>query len=205
MSLPEITLPYGLPPFLASDHGAAPKTPYVHIPMRTGHARKRRTSRSAPRLQSVALFLTSPQVLAFKTQYETTLKAGTEHFAAHVANQGPGLVWWDAQWVTPPRYEPLHGGLFRVMGQLLLVGDASATAPVSTTAMVEFRTELNVTATAVNDGVGAVEFSTSLSTAALGAVELGAALIHVVPSFITLQAGGYIRLQSGGRIQLQAA
>ena len=139
--LPELTLPRGLPCWLAAGHSVELTPLYADVTMRTGHSRRRRVWRSAPCVVTVGLALSEPQMRRFFVWFEDSLRAGAEPFAAHLPNQGPGLLWWRAVFVEPPTYETrqkawFDGQLlnaFRVTAKLLLTGSGSATGPVDTT------------------------------------------------------------------------
>lgn len=133
MALPELTLPDGTPPFLAEGHAIELAPVYADVPMRTGHARRRRIYTTAPRTVQVALQLTAAQMLALHEWFEGPLEAGAQWFSAQVAKQGSGLLWWKARFVEP--YEADAGPsavLWRVTARLLLVGDGSASSPYMT-------------------------------------------------------------------------
>ena len=141
MSLPEITLPYGTPGFLAADHGVDERDVYAPVPNTTGHSRSRRVRTIAPRVVTVSLRLSQAQMTALDSWFEGPLKVGEREFSAEVANQGPGLVtvWWRASWVGPYTAEPKAGGFWNVSGSLLLTGDASTTGPPRTSMSLSLR------------------------------------------------------------------
>lgn len=173
MSLPELTLPAGLPVFRGMGHSATPRSIYATVGMRTGHARKRRVATSAPRIVTVELFLSANQMVTFDAWFENGLLAGQRAFSARVANQGPGLLWWHAEWVDPPKLTPTYGGYWALAGSLLLTGEGSVAGPVSTSAAMELIGGLvgSVTGAAV-DGQAAMELTVSLALAAPVAMEI---------------------------------
>ncbi len=146
MSLPELTTPPGVPVFLAAGHAIALRSLYVEVPMTSGHARKRRVYTQAPRVVDVALLLTDQQMADLDDWYETTLLVGTRPFAAQVAGQGGGVLWWRAEWLVPYLATPLHRRRWRVEGQLLVSGTGSATGPVLGTLAAEISVPLKATA-----------------------------------------------------------
>lgn len=199
MSLPGILLPFGMPVFQSAGHSIALRSIYADVPFRTGHGRKRPIARSRPRVVQVGLFLTREQMAVFDDWFNDDLDVGTRQFSAQVANQGPGLLWWAAEWFDVPLCTPLHSGYWRVTGSLLLTGEGSVDGPEYTTATVEFLAPLTATAVAVLDGNAAVEFGAELTTVALAAVEFGAALETHAAEYLLLQSLSYIRRQDGGR------
>ena len=132
MALPELTLPDGTPAFQADGHAIELTPMYADVAMRTGHDRRRRVFTTTPRTVSVGLQMTAAQMLAFHNWFEGPLQAGVQWFAAQVANQGPGLLWWRARFVEPYTADAGEAGAsFRVSAQLLLTGDGSVTGPYS--------------------------------------------------------------------------
>jgi hypothetical protein len=129
-ALPELTLPRNLPCWLAAGHSVEPQAVYADTAMRTGEARRRRVCRSAPRVVTVGMFLKAGQSPVFWDWYENRLRAGVEPFATRVPNQGPGLLWWRAQFVESPEYTMLARGACRVQAKLLLTGSGSTEGPV---------------------------------------------------------------------------
>lgn len=130
MALPELLLPDGTPAFLADGHNIELTPMYADVPTRTGHGRRRRVFTVVPRIVSVGLQLTAAQMLAFHAWFEGPLQAGAQSFSAQVANQGPGLLWWQARFVEPYTADAGDAGAwFRVRARLLLVGSGTATAP----------------------------------------------------------------------------
>ncbi len=153
-----------------------------------------------PRVVSVGLFLSRAQMLAFDNWFEDDLVVGERQFSARVANQGPGLLWWAAEWFDVPLSTPLHSGFWRVTGSLLLTGEGSVEGPAITTAGVEFRAPLLATAVLTFDGSAAVEFGAALGMAALGDVEFGAALLSREPDYLQREDLDFITRENGGRI-----
>lgn len=138
MSLPSLTLPRSLPPWLAAGHGVEPEPIYADVPMRTGHARKRRVWRSAPRTVTVGLVLSQVRMTAFFEWFEGPARQGSEPFSTRVPSQGPGLLWWSARFVEQPNYEALGRLHFddegfvegwRVTAKLLLTGSGYTAGP----------------------------------------------------------------------------
>ena len=130
MALPELTLPDGTPAWLADPHAIELVPLYADVPMRTGHDRRRRVFTVAPRLVRVGLQLTAAQMLALHDWYEGPAKAGAEYFSTQVANQGPGLLWWQARFAEPYSADAGEAGAsFRVQAKLLLTGVGSVNGP----------------------------------------------------------------------------
>lgn len=133
MALPELLLPPGTPAFLADGHGIDLVPLHADTPMRTGHARRRRVYTSAPRLVSVGLQLSQAQMTAFDDWYERVLQAGALSFTAAVANQGAGLLYWQARFEGSYSAQPNDAAAcWTVSATLRLIGDGSVSAPVAT-------------------------------------------------------------------------
>lgn len=148
MPLPELLLPDELPAFRADGHAIELVPQYADVTMRTGHDRRRRVYTTAPRMVSVSLVLTEPQMLVLHQWFEGPLQAGAQWFSAEVANQGPGSLWWQARFVEPYAAESIPSGLFEVTAQLLLVGAGQAQRPYSPAMAAGVRVELAGQATA---------------------------------------------------------
>lgn len=127
--LPPLLLPAGFPAFRREGHGIELLPVYGDSPMQTGSARRRRNYISAPRIVSISLELTLEQIAAYKVWFEGPLQTGVEYFSAHVANQGPGLLWWKARVLEPMKEEYLGGLWWKLSGRLMLFGDGSIDGP----------------------------------------------------------------------------
>lgn len=186
MALPEIRPPSGTPCFLAAGHAIAPQSVYADVQMRSGHLRRRRLFTTAPRIVSVSWLLEADQMAAVDTWFEDVLLAGERPFSAQVANQGPGLLWWTAQWVEPYQTEALHLGRWRVTGQLLLTGVGQVEDPYTPDMAVEFGAPLTSSAELTVITRLAVEFGAALlQVTGRLAVEFGSALVHENPYLLT--------------------
>ena len=135
MSLPSIVQPDGTPAFLADGHAIELVPVYARVGMAQGHTRTRRIVTEAPRRVDVSLMLVTRALMAaYDDWFESALQVGALSFAAQVKHQGPGALWWAAQWLGPYHAQPLPGGrVWRLSGRLLLSGkgqtDAEAEAP----------------------------------------------------------------------------
>lgn len=176
MSLPEITTPPGTPPFKVADHVAELMPVYDDVPMARGHSRKRRVWTRAPRTVDVSWRLTQAQMTAVHNWFETALLVGKRTFSAQVANQGPGLRWWEAKWVSPLREQPVNGGRWEVTGRLRLIGEPSVDGPVASSLALEITVPLTATAQVVSSKALAVEFVARLTQHTTLHVEFVAAL-----------------------------
>lgn len=128
MSLPGIIAPPGTPVFLAEGHQIAEDSVFAQVNFRSGHARSRRARTVPERVVSVSWFLEADQLADVESWFENDLQAGALQFAARVANQGPGLLYWTARWIEfQTQMLPLGRGL--VTGTLLLTGEGSETGP----------------------------------------------------------------------------
>lgn len=162
MALPEITPPPGTPPFRVAGHAISPGSVYGDVPMGAGHGRKRRLYTQAPRDVDVSWRLTQAQMTAVHDWFENTLIVGERPFAALVANQGPGLRWWEAKWLAPYKHRPLPGGRWLVTGQLRLAGAPSAEAPGASSLSLSISVALTGSATLTVGKPLAVEFEVAL-------------------------------------------
>lgn len=199
MSLPEIMPPAGTPVFQENGHSHDVRSVYRDVGMGTGAARRRRKTRLAPHVVSVSWFVDDAHVEAIEQWHESTLKAGSEAFAARVARIGArGLMWWSATWVGPLTYQPLSATQWRITGALLLdpVTGGSVAGPISTSARVEFEAALTASAHAVVTANAAVEFIAALETLSPAAVEFTAALTATAAGGIG--GGADTRITSAG-------
>jgi hypothetical protein len=130
--LPELRQPSTLPCFLVQGHAHEVFSPFDDIPLAAGANRRRRVFTTVPREVDVQAYYSPSQAADFREWYEFADAAGVNHFAAHVRNQGPGMRWWDATWVTPPTLEAQHKGRWRMSGRLRLYGTPSETPPALT-------------------------------------------------------------------------
>ena len=201
MSLPELTLPAGLPVFRGMGHSATPRSIYATVGMRTGHSRKRRVATSAPRIVTVELFLSAAQMITFDAWFENGLLAGQRAFSARVANQGPGFLWWHAEWVDPPKLTPTYSGFWALAGSLLLTGEGSVAGPVSTSAAMELVAALvgSVTGAALN-GQAAFEVVVALQAIGPVAMEITAALLHAPVSFSLREDASFVLREDGSLV-----
>lgn len=165
MSLPQITVPAGTPVFLADGHAIEQLPAFSDVQTGSGHGRKRRTRSSPPRRVSVSLNLNAAAMQAFDAWFEDTLQVGQLSFSARVANQGPGLMWWEAKWVEPYTAEPRGFGKWRVTGTLFLSGEPSSDGPTITSLGLEVSLALKGSGSIVSDTSLAVEYSLALLTA----------------------------------------
>lgn len=130
MTLPAITIPSSLPPFLAKTHDLEFLALFADVPAQAGHGRRRQLfTPGGPRVLSFEMDLTQDQMTVFENWFETVLLAGERQFSALMANRGPGLRWFAAKFVEPYTPAADDAGNWRVTGKLLLTGKGSATAP----------------------------------------------------------------------------
>jgi hypothetical protein len=131
MALPELTVPELLPQLLGSDHGIEQGDVYGRVDL-TRRRRVRRLRTIPHRVVSVKWDLTSDQMGAFYRWYEEDLAGGVRQFSVQVANQGPGLLWWRAEWEEPYKAEPSQTLDWFVTGRIRLLGEGSVEGPVDT-------------------------------------------------------------------------
>lgn len=181
MSLPEILVPAGVPPFRATGHALQRGGVHANLPRGTGHARKRPIRTAASNLISVSARVGADAAQALENWYENTLHAGALPFSARVFGlDTPDPVWWSATWEVPPQWDEAPGGFWIVSGQLRVTGEASPTGPTSTSAAAEFTTALAGAAVPVISSNAEVEFTAAMGTAAQASVEFTAALLAVI-------------------------
>ncbi len=129
MPLPSLTLPEGTPPFLIAGHAAQWQSPFADVPMGTGHRRKRRLCTSKPQIVSASLFLERAQMTAFHAWFRDSTRSGERKFSAQVKEQGAGMLWYEAAFVSMYQADALHLGRWVVNAQLILSGDGSLAPP----------------------------------------------------------------------------
>lgn len=129
MSLPGVTEPAGLRPFLVAGHAIQEDSVFEQIKFITGHSRARRQRTVAERVVSVSRILDAADMKAYDDWYEDVLLSGSLQFAVQVADQASkGLLWWTARWVSY-QFEMMHLGRGQMTGQLFLTGEGSTTPP----------------------------------------------------------------------------
>jgi hypothetical protein len=156
VALPELLMPSGTPAFLAAGHGIELVPIHADVQFRTGHSRKRRVYTVAPRFVDVGLLLEAPQMAAFHAWFEGPLQVGAQSFTAAVANQGPGLLYWQARFEAPYTAVAEALGRWVVTARLRLVGDGQAGPPVATSMGADTVVALTASSSAVFSlGLGA--------------------------------------------------
>lgn len=131
MALPELTVPESLPVLLGSEHGIEQGDVYGHVDL-TRRRRLRRLRTIPHRVVNVKWDLTSDQMGVLHRWYEEDLAAGVRQFSIQVANQGPGLRWWRAEWEEPYKAEPTQTLDWLVTGRIRLLGQPSIDPPIDT-------------------------------------------------------------------------
>lgn len=186
-SLPALTLPAGIGPFLAAGHAIDGKSPFADVPRGTGHARKRRVRTAPERIVSVSLLCEAADAATFDYWFETTIRVGVTAFTAPVADEeSAGLRYWRAVWETQPTYTPLNLGRWMISGTLLLTGVGSTVAPGATSAAVGFGLALRGTAAATVPAAASVGFGLALlPSSSAGTVSFGVALVKGAPGSAT--------------------
>jgi len=184
MSLPLIFPPSSLPLFLGAGHGISLGSEYAGVARGRGHGRKRHKSTGAPRIVSVAWRLTQAQMTDLDFWFEKSLNVGVEAFTAEVANQGPGRLFWKANWVRPYRSVPQptpQGILWTVTGNILLSGEGEASRPTTGEMAAEIMVALLGSATLVlPDTPLAAEIVVALEAITPLAAEITVALLSTV-------------------------
>lgn len=161
MALPEVRMPE-FRAFLVAGHGIDEADVYANSKRGTGHRRKRRRYTTTERLQAVSLILEADEELEFWNWFESVIVVGVTHFSARVmSDESPTPLWFHAVWHEPPQHGPMHLGRWTITGQLLLIGEGSETAPVTTTATLEVG--LRLTGAAGTIVVAPVTFSAGMA------------------------------------------
>jgi hypothetical protein len=177
MALPELTLPDGTPQWVCDGHDIELTPMYADVGMRTGHDRRRRVYTTVPRTLGVSLILDRAQMLAIHDWFEGPLMAGQEWFAARVANQGPGLLWWKARFVEPYTAEVLSSQYWRFTAKLLLVGDGSSDGP--------YTAAMNAAVTVALSGSAVLTVPNDLSAAVTVALQMASNMSAAVTVALT--------------------
>jgi hypothetical protein len=166
VTFPTIFEPSSIPGFTTDGTERQAKPSFKLIQFARGHTRTRRKCTGAPVVVNVTRVLTPAQAATFLTFYESTLKVGSERFVAYISrNIGEDWLYWDASWISEPQWEAVAGQpMWRLSGQLLLVGDAQTSRPDTPAISIEFETDVVGTGDLDTSVVLAVEFETSLSS-----------------------------------------
>lgn len=192
MSLPGITAPAGTPVFLAAGHSVQEDSLYRQVSFGTGHSRMRRVCTALERIVSVEWFLDAGDMEAVDDWLENTLQAATREFSARVANQdGSGLLWWRARWLTPPGFEMMNLGRAKLSGQLFLTGEGSSTPPDTGSLSMRIREALTGTRTVI---AGNVSLSMHIREALIQRLTLS---MHIREA-LTARVGGEERITEDG-------
>lgn len=176
MALPEILTPSSFPCFLAGGHSSAPQSVYTELERASGYRRKRKYRTTAPRIVAVSWLLSADQMPRFYAWFENTLQAGSLSFAARVAAEGPGNLYYAATWLGPYQASPLAKGRWRVSGQLYLEGEGQSDPPGLTTMRAEFSAALTGSAKLTAPAQFAAEFVAALAPSVRFKAEFVAAL-----------------------------
>lgn len=132
MALPQLTVPFGTPFYMADGHGVQEASQYAHPRFQTGHSRARRVWTSSDRDVTAVLELTRAQMTAFFEWFEGPLQDNGGLFSARVANDETDAqehLWWTAEFKQPPEHQPLAGLRWRVTSTLRLTGAGQLDAP----------------------------------------------------------------------------
>lgn len=178
MSLPEVTVPVGVPPFRAQGHAFRPGRVFADVKTGIGHGRRERLRTVAPPSASVSARMSAAAGTAFMQWGREDLLQWSRHFAAEVFGVGTSATqWWDAMWKRPPRFDRAAGGFWIVSGELRFFGQASDTGPVNTTAVGEVRVPLQGKVRALLSGDASGEISIALASIASASGAVVAALL----------------------------
>lgn len=134
--LPQLVIPSNCGDFRRDGHGIEEQPMFGDAPMQTGAARRRRIYLATPRVVTASLEVTQSALAEFVAWFEGPLAVGSNFFAAKVANQGPGTLWWRARILGVAGQSPyttnyLGGIWWEISLKLVLFGDGSTTGPVS--------------------------------------------------------------------------
>lgn len=162
MALPPITLPSGVPNFVADSQQVDERDVYAGVERGSGAGRKRRLfTVSDRRVKVYSKPLTQAQMAALDDWYENALRAGQNSFSVLLSNQGPGELWWEAMWAAPYEANPSNGR-WVVTGELVLFGTGSNTGPVLGRLAAEILVALLAAASIVSSAPLASEISIAL-------------------------------------------
>lgn len=157
MALPEILMPAGLPPFMASEHVIKPEGIYGKVPRQLGTDRRRRLFTTVPTIVETAIEVTQAQLESFYAWHKGPLKSGELEFTAAIAKFGVGLDYWRAKCLAFSA-EHFQGDTHKITLTLRLFGTPEATAPGGSTMATEFVVPLDVSTTGGADPTLLVEF-----------------------------------------------
>lgn len=166
-TLPSITAPAAVWPFLADGHSIDEDSHYSQVGFTTGHSRARRRWTETARVVTVRWLLEEADLTAVTSWYEDTLLAGAREWSARVRKQGAGPetgLWWRARWID---YQTEMIGLGRgiVSGRLLLIGEGGVDPPETSTLAMEL-------------GIALLDIRSTVSVPAHLAMEITIALLQ---------------------------
>lgn len=168
MALPEVTLPRGLPFFLAADHGFTLESAYAKIPRPNALTRSRRLFTRSVRIQSVAMVLEADEAQAFVEWFDDDLDAGARPFSAQIAAPDGSPLWYGCEWVEPYQATAMARGRWRIEGRVRLSGEPpTVDGPVRSA----FRAEVFVPLTGFARVTAAKVFAAEVSVPLTGSVE----------------------------------
>lgn len=196
MTLPTLTMPPGIPYFLAEGHAIELLPVYADMPQASGHSRRRPIRTAASQIRDVALALNEQQMYSFNDWYENTLLSGSLPFSARVQNQGPGLLWWTAIWKDAPISDPRGNGRWRVTGKLVLSGTGSVSGPEPGVLSVRMGVNISGSATLVENAALAVTFGVAITVGAALNVRFGVAIETQEVSRIAKPSRGSIAIST---------
>lgn len=205
-ALPAIMVPSVAPVFLAEGHAIDEDSVYAQVDMKTGHSRARRVWTVTERVVTVMWLLPGPVMEVVDDWYENTLLAGELKFSARVRNQGPGMLWWAARWITY-QTEMLPNGWGKVTGSVLLTGEGSSIPPSTGDLAMEIAVPLlSISESLFGENSLAMEISVALLQPLEMAMEIVVALENQRTAYILREDGvSYLLRENGGRFIRESA
>jgi hypothetical protein len=190
MALPGITVPDGIPILLGEGHAIEESSVFAAVKPATGHGRMRRRYTVPDRQIPVNWSLDAAEMAVFEDWFHNALDVGSNYFSIRVKDQDSrGLLWWKAKWAAPFKATPLTSNRWRVTGVIILFGEGSSVAPVSSALAMSISVPLFGTAALSAPQPLALEISVALqSIAAVGSLSFSAALVQL--SFAVYTAPG---------------
>jgi hypothetical protein len=181
MALPGITVPDGIPILLGEGHAIEESSVFAAVKPATGHGRMRRRYTVPDRQIPVNWSLDAAEMAVFEDWFHNALDVGSNYFSIRVKDQDSrGLLWWKAKWAAPFKATPLTSNRWRVTGVIILFGEGSSVAPVSSALAMSISVPLLGTAALSAPQPLALEISVALqSIAAVGSLSFSAALVQL--------------------------
>lgn len=109
--------PGTLPSPIVSNYADTPVSAFIRTDMESGTARQRRRFTATPHRLTASWMLTSVQMAAFKSFFESTINFGTDWFTMSI-DVGAGITAYDCRFTAPYQANFLGIGNWTVSGQI---------------------------------------------------------------------------------------